>query len=764
MQKQNKLVKGINMAKGLNKTLIPPSKKTTNFLYNGLALFYPESVFGIKEGKKRAILDYWSKAGYKRTEFAELLWNITKTEDTDQAAKIVLGWKKLWDENKYPDATVPENLDELLSSLDENVTGEIKLNSYKTQTLAKRTLLESQKLIEKTTSAPEPEITISSAGTISKATAPLSIFAGKILTAPFRAITYISGPATYSSSAKGESSGVATARYMLTHGISSTSIRSLENKAQQLGITPSQLQNLAALIKTEQETHPFSYKWVSIIYSGQKASLSQAQIASLLIPSTNGSTAVLPRKSFIGNVFGRIGQQLFGKLASKALKTVGGKVATKVATTAATQAAATAVAPGVANIIVLVGQAIIGKIKDLISSLKSKEGKEGVLALIFGSMALSGIALGGSLGAFLFLGSFVPGLGLVVIKTGGFGPLGTSVGSYGQALRAGITGVLLPAIGIPVIVAFISIPLLIAFILFIINSGAYIVPPKGSSLLEENPYISVEKTVAPDGSFENEELPLKITYTITITPKKGSLTNVTFEHKCEVIKDGPTLDCPSSLPIEIPKIISPADPYIYTYSETLEGSKYIDSLVLNTFTVAADTSDIKGTTSSGAASIIIGDPPTGCYNVAGEWPSKEKAIILSAISSLVSNHSSYVAKVCASYSTVNLYYDPPRVCGAWGCAPGGNTLYFNSKGLGNLRTAIYILAHESGHVLAYGTPSLYQAYLSFPGTLSELPVCTYGGSDPAEGFAESIANYAVGSSCLENEPNNRKFAETKIFK
>ena len=104
------------MTETLNKTLVPPSKRTVNFLYKGLTLFYPESVFGTTKGKKSAVLNYWAEAGYKRTEFAELLWNITKTEDTDQAAKIILGWKKLWDENIKPETTVPENLDEILSS------------------------------------------------------------------------------------------------------------------------------------------------------------------------------------------------------------------------------------------------------------------------------------------------------------------------------------------------------------------------------------------------------------------------------------------------------------------------------------------------------------------------------------------------------------------------------------------------------------------------------------------------------------------------
>lgn len=477
MQQQKNLFKEINMTEGINKNLVPPSKKTVNFLYTGLVLFYPENVFSSKEGKRKPILEYWPEGGYSRIDFAKLLWNITKTNDTVQAAQLVIDWKNLLDNNQPPEATVPENLDAMVSSLEENVASKKKLSQYDVKNLARKVLLESEKVIEKPISAPEPEITTSSAEIIAKAAGPLSIFAGKILTSPFRAVTYISGPATYSSSAKGEGSGVATARYMLTHGISSSSIRSLENRAQQLGITPNQLRNLATLIKTERETHPFSYKWVSVIYSGQKASLSQAQISSLLIPSTDGSTAVLPGKSFVGNVLGRIGQQLFGKIASKALKTVGKKITTKIATTVATQAAASTV-PVIGNIIAFVGQFILGKIKDLVLKLKSKEGKENALVLLFGLMVIGGIMLGGPLGAALVVGGLVPGLGYMATKAGGVGSLGSSIGSYGQAFVAGVTGVVFPSLAGPLIISFISIPIAIAVILFIINSGAYIVPPK----------------------------------------------------------------------------------------------------------------------------------------------------------------------------------------------------------------------------------------------------------------------------------------------
>ena len=37
------------MTEGLNKNLVPPSKKTVNFLYTGLVLFYPENVHKLLE-------------------------------------------------------------------------------------------------------------------------------------------------------------------------------------------------------------------------------------------------------------------------------------------------------------------------------------------------------------------------------------------------------------------------------------------------------------------------------------------------------------------------------------------------------------------------------------------------------------------------------------------------------------------------------------------------------------------------------------------
>lgn len=528
------------MTEGINNNLVPLAKGAVMFLYRGAVFFYPVRARVVKKGERKIVPDYWPEGGYREAEFSKFLLNMVGGENIDQAVDNILKLKASWDKGEQPHKTIPKELNDLVVSMDEYATEEKILSPYDKRNRAKKALLESEKHVEKTTSTTvskietspsetleeknpllneraikedkissdeaqtptketfpesqkqveesistersiptiEPEIETSLTEIISKAAGPLTIFAGKILTAPFRAATYLSGPTTYSGSGDGEGPGVATARYMLTHGITSSSIRGLENRAQQLGITPSQLQNLASLIKIEQEAHPFISNWVSVIYSGQQASLSQAQISSLLVPSGDGSTATLPRKSFIGNVFGRIWQRVLGKLASKGLKTVGKKVAPKMAAKAVAQATATVVAPGVGNVFVKIGLFLFEKFKDLVSYLKTKEGKETVLAYLFGAMMISGIFLGGTLGAALVVGGLVPGLGSLAAKAGGFGPLGANVGSYGRAFMSGVTGVVFPALAGPLIISIVCVPVLIAIVLFIINSGAYLVPPK----------------------------------------------------------------------------------------------------------------------------------------------------------------------------------------------------------------------------------------------------------------------------------------------
>jgi hypothetical protein len=582
------------MADNPNK-LVPPSKKTVKFLFDGLVLFFPQIIYE-ESGKNYPTVDYWVGTGYRRAEFTQLLFNITGKGDLGEAADQVKKWKLAWDQGETPSATIPEKLDNMLSDLAESPT-KTKLSAYDQQRIAKEALHLSQVHVEESLpSAPPPTTGISSQAPV-EISGPLSVFAGKILTIPFRAAVYISGPAVYS-----KDPGLATARFLLTHDIS------LPTKAQGLGISPAQLKNLARLIKIEQEAHPSAYKWISIIYSGQKARLPQSQILALLEPSKDGSIAVLPGKSFLGNFFGRIGQQLFGRVASETLKAIGKKTATT-----AIQTAATAVGVGAGGLPFLVGQMVLGKIKNLLSSLKAKRGKEAILALLFGSMLVGGLAIGGLPGAILTAGAVIPGVGYLSTKAGGLGTMGKNISSYSQAFLTGITDVFTPAIAAPAIIALFAVPFSIAVVLFIVNSGAYIVPPQTSLVpgLIESPYIDIRKTASPSGPFQNGDLPLVIEYTVEIVAKKGSLTNIEFKDSCEVIKEGSPPNCPPVTIPKAPQIISPVEPYSFSYSVTYD-AKYTDSFIINTLTITADAPEQAGAQAATSASIKIGTPPEDC--------------------------------------------------------------------------------------------------------------------------------------------------------
>lgn len=478
------------------------------------------------------------------------------------------------------------------------------------------------------------------------------------------------------------------------------------------------------------------------LLSGQELGLPQGQFTALLQTSAG-------KPGLLGTVGKGLGQQLLGRASERLVKGFLGKAAAKLGAAAA---GAPAGPPGI------IASTLASFAPDLLSWLKRNTSKVaiGIGTFLFGA----GFVFQSPI---LMAGGGAVGFGGLVAGAGGFGPALSKAGGVAGEVITGITSLAIASIATPLIVALISIPVLVAIILFIINSGAYVVPPRAGFVVGENPYIGVVKEVSPLGPFENSDIPLTVTYTITVSARRGTLTEISFHHECEIITERGKFLCDAPLPDSTPTNISPVEPYVFTYTQTYSEATYRDSVVINTFTVKADAPEAKGQSASGAVSIIIGKPPTACYNVAGNWPSTERANIISAISNLVGNYSSFVSRLCAAYSQVNLYYDPSKVCGIWGCAPGGNSIYFNSGGLGNVRNATYILAHESGHVLAYGTPSLYQAYLAFPGTISELPVCSYGGASPAEGFAEAIANYSIQHACLNNEPNNKKFVQTRIF-
>ncbi len=138
-----------------------------------------------------------------------------------------------------------------------------------------------------------------------------------------------------------------------------------------------------------------------------------------------------------------------------------------------------------------------GPLGKVASFLIAKFGPE-VFSLVRRNMKYVGALIGGAIG--FILGGFVGGfLGV----TGGFilggGVTGGAAGVQGaftsviggaQALVAGIVGATMSVIIAPLVIAVVAIPASVALILFIINSGAYVIPP-GPPITLSNPFTAV---------------------------------------------------------------------------------------------------------------------------------------------------------------------------------------------------------------------------------------------------------------------------------
>ena len=307
------------------------------------------------------------------------------------------------------------------------------------------------------------------------------------------------------------------------------------------------------------------------------------------------------------------------------------------------------------------------------------------------------------------------------------------------------------ALGTPILIILVIIPILTALMIIIINSGAYMVPPSQNSLLSTNPYIQVDKVADPPGPFQNTDLPLTISYTVTVTAKKSTLTNVQFTNTCQIITTGPQEDCPAVTP-PAPATIEPSSPFVFTYEETYTGSQYNDSIVIDTFKVTANTIEQGNVETSGSATISIGNPPTACLSIdEAQWPSEYYTYIFNARATLVSNFSNYVSKVCLSYTDLPLKYNPVGNGNLWGWNYG-TYIDFYQLGVKDQASALYILSHELGHSLAWGakTAYIYASYLAYPGIKSEAPYCFYSVTsqwNADESMPEAIALHIIEPQC-----------------
>lgn len=340
------------------------------------------------------------------------------------------------------------------------------------------------------------------------------------------------------------------------------------------------------------------------------------KVSSLILNKVGGKISEKLAGSALGKAAGKLIGQLTGKAAGAGLAAAG----------AGTGAAATAwTGPG-ALIGAAVG-AIIGKLVEKIGPWLKKNKDN--LVILGGLMIGGGLLAGAPLLVFLGAPLVLAGLGL--------GAIGTSIGAAAGLAIATLTGGFLSVIGLPVIITLVSIPILVVIILFIINSGAYLVPPQMSTASAiVSPYIDVKKVANPAGPFQNSDLkPLEVEYTITITAKKDALSNVKVSYSCNVVKEGSSPQCPPTDPVLKPgsqisiselsgstqgstqDTISPTESFSFSYKQSYTAPTFEDTFVVDTINVAATLPDGKSVSSAASASIKIGKPPEECPE---GWP------------------------------------------------------------------------------------------------------------------------------------------------
>ncbi|OGM25047.1 hypothetical protein A2715_03845 [Candidatus Woesebacteria bacterium RIFCSPHIGHO2_01_FULL_39_32] len=447
------------------------------------------------------------------------------------------------------------------------------------------------------------------------------------------------------------------------------------------------------------------------------------------------------------------------------------KGATWLATKLGITAIASAVAPGVGTAVAIALQ-VLGTLKNVAKNILSfiprlltgeKDTRKAIMGL-GALMLVGGLATGSSGLALAGAGT----MGASYLSSVGAMAAGGQAAGFVNTLLLGAITVAAPIFTPAILIGVIAVPLLFIFIVFIINNSAFVVPWGGYNFtpgVPESPYIEVKKVASPTEGPNNTEI--NATYTITITAKQGTLTAITFTYKCEVKADY-SQTCPDPKNIRVgpqtfpsftdavPPSISAGTSYVIMYDVVygdVDGNgstDFNDSLIVDTFTVAATPEGANRSEASGFASICIGECPTGCYAVvdnAYPWPANYKANMEAAVSDLVSQHPLFVAKVCSSTSwgPVNLCYDPPAVSlWGWHTHTKACDIKFDAGGVDNLQDSIYILTHESSHHLQKPEimPELQSAYEG-SGASSELPLCSYSStSDPSEGFAEGNALYA----------------------
>ena len=312
----------------------------------------------------------------------------------------------------------------------------------------------------------------------------------------------------------------------------------------------------------------------------------------------------------------------------------------------------------------------------------------------------------------------------------------------------------------PLILAAGAIILLIALFLFpwffnfnymndLVNKEA-LVPGLGGAVRpgpEGSGYIKITKTPSQESFPDN--IPGDVTYTIILQANGATLSNINISDSFSVFGGSKTISAPA--PSGAPSSLADGETYSTTITVSLAGLK--NSLVTNELAVTADVKTAGGKTLQGehrsaSASVVIGVPPTGCFmfddaptpdafgHVSGAWDNKSG--VLNAIAEL-NRSAPYMARLCNG-GTINLY----RVLADYGggSVSSAHGIFLYNAGVAGV-SAIYTLAHESGHILSYRT-GLFQEFYNEGIFKREGYIWTYPNAyTEQEDFAETFGAYVV---------------------
>lgn len=373
-------------------------------------------------------------------------------------------------------------------------------------------------------------------------------------------------------------------------------------------------------------------------------------------------------------------------------------------------------------------------------------------------------------------GGVLKNVGLLVAKVAGvtLGPVGTAIAaaiSFAEPILKAVKWIF---IGFFAILAF------LVFFAITLFHGIFLKENTSLGMVPESKYIAVTKTAEPV-SLPNSALPAEVKYTITVTAKEKNLKNIRLAEKFSVYgKNNPPE--PSTGNHTLPQTLSvDGPPGTFNFTVRL-APEYADSVVANTVTVTADVEDgPSGESTSKTATVIIGNPPIGCFTFAegGKgWTPEDKAEVAAA-AARIAQYKTYTATLC-NQGAIRVFRGTVAKEGESGHVIGKD-IYLFDKAFAGIHQLSYTLSHESAHVYAKVDGAVaFSGFANSGATIKEGILPTYPSkylnniNIIDEDFAETIGLYIIrrefkflGATNIFEMPNkwplHYQFARNNIF-